>query len=155
GDIAPKTLREARAFVNDLGAKLAAQPLKDPDDQQEATRFLTACTHILSLFEKPDIRPALVELRKVQDTAIGNLLGFMHAFNLRSGVANTLKEKQAYHQLFGILDQTRDEILAEAKLDNRSLAQANPSHATDFFQSMGRAPSRGTTPQPPRPRNPQ
>ena len=44
GDLSPRTLREARAFVNDLRAKLEAQPLKDPQHQKEALRFITACT---------------------------------------------------------------------------------------------------------------
>ena len=104
-------------------AKVKAQPLADPLDQQEATKFLTTCSSLLGLLEKPDIQPAILELRKVTDTTIGALLGFMSAYNLRFGVAKTLKEKQAYHRLFAILDQTRDEILAEAKLDSTATAQ--------------------------------
>jgi hypothetical protein len=156
GEIPAKTLREAKGFVNALSAKLEAQPLKDPDDQKEALKFTTACTFLLGLLEKPDISPALLELRKVQDTMVGNLLGFMHVYNLRFGAATTNKEREAYHRLFGILDQTRDEILAEAKLDSAPTAPANPSHATDFFQSMNQGrPQGGRAPQPPRPRNPQ
>ena len=47
---------------------------------------------------------------------MGNLLGFMHAYNLRFGVATTPEQRQAYSQLFTVLDRTRDQILAEAKL---------------------------------------
>jgi hypothetical protein len=156
GDVSPRSLREATAFVNDLRAKLDAQPLKDPDDQKEALRFLTACTSLLGLLEKPNISPALLELRKIQDTMVGNLLGFMHAYNLRFGVATTPKQRQAYQQLFAILDQTRDQILAEARLDSTATARANPKHATDFFQNLDQGRSRGgATPRAPRPRNPQ
>ena len=97
-----------------------AQPLEDEDDQQAALKFINASTALVGLLEKPDIRPALAELKKVKDTSLGNLLGFMHAFNLRFGAASTLKEKQAYQQLYGILDQTRDQILSEAKLEPTS-----------------------------------
>ena len=139
----------------DLLAMEEGQPLKDPADQTEALRFLTACSSLLGLLEKPDIGPALVELRKIQDTMVGNLLGFMHAFNLRFGVATTLKEKQAYQRLYAILDKTRDEILAEAKLDQTATARANPMQATEFLQTMDQVrPSRGTSPTPPPPRNP-
>jgi hypothetical protein len=156
GDISAKTLREAKGFVNDLHAKLDAQPLKDPDDQKDAMKFLTACTSLLGLLDKPDIRPALLELRKIQTTMVGNLLGFMHAYNLRFGPATTPKEREVYTQLFGILDQTRDEILAEAKLDSPPTTRADASHATDFFQNLDQGRSRrGATPQPPPPRNPQ
>jgi hypothetical protein len=155
GEVPPKLLREARGFVKDLRAKVEGQPLKDPADQEEALRFLTACSSLLGLLEKPEIGPALVELRKIQDTMVGNLLGFMHAYNLRFGAATTLKEKQAYQQLFAILDKTRDEVLAEAKLDTTASARANPRQATDFLQNMEQVrPGRGTSPPPPPPQNP-
>ena len=47
----------------------------------------------------------------------------MHAFNLRFGRATTLKQRQAYQQLFEVLDQTRDQILSEAKLDGTATAR--------------------------------
>jgi hypothetical protein len=155
GDVSPRSLREANGFVNDLRAQLEAQPLKDPDDQKEALRFLTACSSLLGLLEKPNISPALLELRKVQDTMVGNLLGFLHAYNLRFGAAKTPKERQAFHRLFEILDQTRDQILAEARLDSTSSPRATAKHAADFFQSLGQGRSRGkSSAQPPQPRNP-
>jgi hypothetical protein len=152
GEIPPKVLREARGFVQDLRAKVEGQPLKDPDDQKEALRFLTACSSLLGLLEKPNIGPALLELRKIQDTYVGNLLGFMHAFNLRFGVATTRKEQEAYHRLWEILDKTRDEVLAEARLDQKATARANPSQATDFLQNMDQVHARRGTSPPPAPR---
>ena len=136
GDVSAKILREAKGFVQDLRAKVEAQPLKDPDHQKEALRFLTACTSLLGLLEKPNIGPALLELRKIQDTMVGNLLGFMHAYNLRFGAAKTPTERQAFHQLFAILDQTRDQILAEARLDS-STARANPRDAEGLLPEPG------------------
>ncbi len=154
-EISPKALRNANLFINNLRAKVTAQPLPDPLDQQDAEKFLTTCSNLLGLLAKPDIQPAILELKKVQDTTIGNLLGFMHAYNLRFGRATTLKEKQAYQQLFAVLDQTRDQILSEAKLDSTATASATPAHATQFFQNLNQArPQRGAA-QPPSPGNPQ
>ena len=144
GDVSAKSQREARAFGQSLRTKLAAQPLADPADQKDATRFLTACTSVMALLEKPNIRPALVELRKIQDTMIGNLLGFMHVYNLRFGPAKTVQEKRAYQQLFTILDETRDQVLAEAKIDRSARAsRANSSKAaTDFYQNLEQGANR-------------
>jgi len=142
GDLSPRILGEARGFVNDLRAKLDARPLKDPQDQKEALRFITACTSLLGLLEKPNIGPALLELRKIQDTMIGNLLGFMNSYNLRFGPATTPQQRQAYDRLFGILDQTRDQILAEANLDSKTPPRVDTSNATDFFQKMEQGRSR-------------
>ncbi len=69
--------------------------------------------------------------------------------------ANTLKEKQAYSRLFEVLDQTRDQILAEAKLDSTATAQANPKPAVDYNQQLNQVRRPGAAPQPPAPRNPQ
>jgi hypothetical protein len=155
GEVTPKTIRAAQTFIDELRAKITAQPLPDPLDQQEATKFLTTSSYLLGLLRKPDIQPALLELRKVQDTTVGNLLGFMHSYNLRFGVANTVKEKQAYQRLFEILDGTRDAILAEAKLDSTATARATPGHATEFFQSLNQGRPQGGTPAPPQPARPQ
>ena len=124
-----------------------AQPLEDEDDQQSALKFMNASTALVGLLEKPDIRPALAQLKQVKDTSLGNLLGFMHAFNLRFGKAETQKQKLAYQQLYGILDQTRDQILAEAKLEPNTKAPL----ASDFYQSFDESKSRhGRTNEPTR-----
>ncbi|MGP0063020.1 MAG: hypothetical protein ACLQGP_05375 [Isosphaeraceae bacterium] len=151
GDVSVKTLTEARALIKDLRSKLAAQPLEDEDDQKAALKFINSSSALVGLLDKPDIRPALAELKKVQDTSLGNLLGFMHAFNLRFGAATTQKEKQAYQQLYGILDQTRDQILSEAKLEPRTKSAGNPSIASDFYQSFDDSKARhGRMNEPPR-----
>lgn len=157
GEVSPKTLRAAEEHVNDMLARVNAQPLPDPLDQQAALKFLTTCTHLLNLMKKPDIQPAMIALRQVKDTTVGNLLGFMHAFNLRFGRAMTLKQRQAYSQLFETLDQTRDQILAEVKGDGGAVARTNPAPPAEFFQNLnqGQAGRPGATPQPPPARNPQ
>jgi hypothetical protein len=87
---------------------------------------------------------------------VGNFLGFMHAYNLRFGAATTPQQRQAYQQLFAILDQTRDEVLAEAKLDSTSTARASSKAAANFFQDVDKGrPSRGAPPRTPQPRSPQ
>ncbi len=155
GDVSAKSKRDAKAFAQSLRSKLVAQPLKDPEDQKEANRFLTACTAVMALLEKPNIRPALIELRKIQDTMIGNLLGFMHVYNLRFGPAKSVQEKKAYQQLFAILDETRDQILAEAKIDRSKPASriGNANAATEFYQSLEQG--RKAKSAPPRLANPQ
>src|SRR5262249_31165016 len=104
GEVSPDTLRSAQLFIKMLQSRLGARSLPDLHDQQEASRFLEASSTLLGLLKGPDLRPALQELGKLQETSVGRLLGFMHAFNLRFGPATTPGEKQAYHRLFAILD---------------------------------------------------
>jgi hypothetical protein len=150
GDLSPKILREAREFVSNLRGKLKAQPLADPNHQKEATRFIVACSTMLDLLEKPNIGPALLELGKIQNTMLGNLLGFMNAYNLRFGPATTARQREIYSQLFAVIDQARDRILAEAKLDNTPLPPTNPGNATDFFQGLDKGSSGAGKTAPPR-----
>jgi hypothetical protein len=142
GDLSPQIMREARGFLKDLRAKLDAQPLKDPAHQKEAMRFLTACASMLDLLEKPNIGPALVELGKIQNTMLGNLLGFMNAYNLRFGPAKTARQREIYNRLFALLDQTRDQIVTEARLDSSAPPAASPKNAEDFFQGLEKGRSR-------------
>lgn len=147
GEISPKTIQQARALVNDLRAKIGSQPLKDEDDQRQAQKFINATTSLLGLLNKPDTRQALDELRKVKNTTMGTLLGFMHAYNLRFAPAQTLKQKQVYHQLYESMDQTRDEILAEAKIDLKQRNSTNPEVVTDFYGRMRPKDDSQNTPQ--------
>jgi hypothetical protein len=142
GEISEKTLREARDLVNDLENKLRVQPLKDEDDQVQAKKFVSACKLLIGLLNKPDTRAALAELKKVpKDTTLGNLLGFMHAYNLRFGPATTIKQRQLYNQLYASLDQARDQILSEAKLDMKKPPSAHPKVITDFYGTIRVAPA--------------
>jgi hypothetical protein len=145
GEITPKTLQEAKTLVANLRRKVAAQPLKNEDDQREADKFLNAFTALIGLLDKPDTRAALSDLRKVKNTTVGNLLGFMHAYNLRFGPATTLKQKQAYQRLYSSLDQTRDQILAEANIDLKKSNSPNASVVRDFY---GRLRPADATPPP-------
>jgi hypothetical protein len=148
GEISDKTLREARSLVNDLRTKITARPLKDEDDQKQANKFINACSVLIGMLNKPDTRAALAELRKVpKDTTIGNLLGFMHAYNLRFGPATSIKQQQIYRKLYADLDQTRDQILSEAKLDAKKMPSAHPRVITDFYGNIRVAPEAQNPPQ--------
>jgi hypothetical protein len=150
GDISPKTLREARQMVNDLDSKITAQPLRDEDDQKQAQRFVNTFRTLIGLLEKPDTAAALAKLRDLQDVRIGNLLGFMHAYNLRFAPATTRKQREIYHNLWETLDRTRDQVLADAKLDLRKpLPQRNPEVITDFYGRIRPKPTDSQNPPPP------
>ena len=128
GDISAGTLADARRFLDDLRTRLDAQPLKDAGEQEHARKFIAAASALVRLLQKPNIQHAISKLGKVKDTSLGNLLGFMHAFNLRFGPAKTLKERQTYHKLFQILDEARDQVLAQAKVADGRL-QRNRTRA--------------------------
>ena len=84
GDISAKTLRGRRGSWS-----TTSTPRSPPSRSRTRTtrsrpgQFVNTFRALLGLLDKPDTRAALAELKKVQDTKIGNLLGFMHAYNLQ------------------------------------------------------------------------
>jgi len=135
GEISPDTLKKAHELVNSLKAKLAADPLGTVQESQEATRFVKTLSGLVRMMEKPDIKEALDQLRLVKSTTLGNLIAFMHVYNLRFGAATTPHQKLIYDQIFPALDEVRDRIARESKVDE-STAQANPNHVGDFFNKL-------------------
>jgi hypothetical protein len=153
GEISSTTLNDAHNLVSRLRAKLAAMPLDDARANQEATKFIKTLAGLIKMLDKPDTREALDQLRMVKTTSLGNLLAFMHVYNLRFGAATTPKERLIYNQLYPLLDEVRDRIVQESKVDTTATARANPSHAGDFFNKLDLDSLEGKkkTPQPPAP----
>jgi hypothetical protein len=153
GDISPQTLSRAHQLVGDIRAKLEQSPLADSRDNQAALRFVKTLAGLVKLLEKPDTREALDQLRMIKNTTVGNLIGFMHAYNLRFGAATTVRQRQIYDTLFPLIDSARDKVTS-AKLDSGE-AQANPQHVGDFFNKMDLDQLEGKkkkeTPKPPNP----
>jgi hypothetical protein len=136
GEISPDTLKKAHDLVNSLKAKLAAEPLGSVQENQEANRFVKTLSGLVRMLEKPDTKEALDQLRMVKTTSLGNLIAFMHVYNLRFGPATSPHQRLIYDQIFPVLDEVRDRVMRESKVDENSTAQANPNHVGDFFNRM-------------------
>ena len=157
GDISPATLSRARALISRLRAKIEQNPLPDVTDQQNAVKFIKTFSGLVKMLEMPDTKQALDQLRPMeksnQKTTIGNLIAFMHVFNLRFGAAQTPQQRAIYDQLYPMLDQVRDRVINEAKVDEN--VQANAGNVHDFFNKMDLDELEGKpkkdTPKPPAP----
>jgi len=136
GQISPGTLSKLRAVISRLKDKLAALPLEDTAENQEALKFVKTATALTRLLEKPEIDEVLNELKKIEKTTVGNLLAFMQTFNLRFAPATTPRQRMVYNELYPILAQTRDRIISEAKLDNNVTDMAGKAKPHDFFSAM-------------------
>ena len=156
GQISPGTLSKLRGLISRLKDKLAAMPLEDTAENQEALKFVKTVTALTRLLEKPEIDEVLNELKKIEKTTVGNLLAFMHTFNLRFAPATTLRQRMVYNELYPILAQTRDRIISEAKLDNNVTDMAGKAKLNDFFSAMDLDHIEGKkkVPTPPPPRQP-
>jgi hypothetical protein len=151
GKVAPASLTRLRGVIARLKNKLAAQPLADSAENQEAINFVKTATALSRMLEKPQIDEVLSELDKIEKTTVGNLLGFMHTFNLRFAPATTPRQRQVYEELFPIIDQIRDKIIAEAKLDDKATTRTGRGKLRDFFSAMDLEQIEGSKKRPPPP----
>ena len=62
--------------------------------------YLKGLAGLSRMLEKPNLDGVLAELEKVKDTTVGNLVAFMHAYNLRFDPATTPKERSVYQELY-------------------------------------------------------
>ena len=93
GEISPQTLAKAHALVSSLSPSSTAMPLADSRDNQAALRFVKTLAGLIRLLEKPDTQRSARPVAHGQDHVVGNLIGFMHVYNLRFGAATTPRQK--------------------------------------------------------------
>jgi len=136
GEIGSDTLEQLRGVALRIKNKLTEMPLENKDEDIKAQNFAKTIVAMVRLLEKPQVEQVLNELKNIEKTNLGNLLGFMRTFNLRFGPAVTPPQRAAYSELFPTMDESRDKLLAELKLDpNQSPSYKAEPH--DFFSAMG------------------
>ncbi len=103
GDLEPATIEAVRAAVDRLSAKFKAEvPVQSPDyyPARDAIKAMAGLTRMLY---SPEMDKILAELEDYQGTTLGDLLGFMQAFNLRFAPATSYRQKQIYRKLYPML----------------------------------------------------
>lgn len=147
GQIASETLEQLRGVAHRINDKLTETPLTNQREDRDALNFARTILALTRMLEEPKIEEVLNELRNVEKTDLGNLLGFMRTFNLRFGPATTPEQRNAYAELYPTMDGARDKLLSELKLpENPPTYRAQPH---DFFSAMSDEQLRGASGQPP------
>jgi hypothetical protein len=145
-ELTPATIKKVEDAVNRLSEKFEATvPQSSPD-------YIPAKNHIKTLYatarmlHSPQVETILAGLEKYPGTTMGDLLMFMHAYNLRFAPAKNVRQREIYQQIFPVLDQVRDGIVGDKPVDE-ALAAANDAAtkannalsgaASSFFKDMG------------------
>jgi hypothetical protein len=138
GELSPRTLQEVDQALSRLRAKLEANRPADPGQYAESANFLKALTAMTRMLQRPEVGKVLAELDSVEETTLGSLLAFMHAYNLRFGPATTNAQRTVYRNLYPIMAEARERILKEAKVGGEDVGPAarDGRHAVDFFQGL-------------------
>jgi hypothetical protein len=134
--IDPAQVSEAQGLIKKMMKTIKDNPGHFPKNSPkvvEAEKWLKGLYGLISMLETPAIDVLLSGVEKRPDTTLGDLLSFMHAFNLRFGPAKTPQQRQIYIQLFPVLDKVRDEVVAAGIPPSAPVAKNAPGQ---FFQHM-------------------
>lgn len=88
---------------------VAITPSLDPGYDQ-AESYLRMLSGLSRLSHNPQFQKAIALLENYQGGTIGDLIGFMHAFNLRFGPATNPRQRQIYRELSPLLAQAAGQI---------------------------------------------
>ena len=114
GSLKPETIAKVRDAVSRLYQKVGdAIPKTKQPDHNQAMNYLKGLAGLSKMLEKPNVEAILAELEKVENTTVGNLIGFMHAYNLRFATAETPKQRAIYRDLYPLMAASREKILGK------------------------------------------
>lgn len=156
----PETTKKFRTALD--GIKATLEDIDDLDGQEkfEAEKYLKALYGLTRMIDSPSFDVYLAAVGREPSVPLGEVLIFMHSFNLRFGPATTPETRELYSQLYGTFQQLRQGIpqAAQASIPNPPPPQGKDDRATNFFANMSYDHARGPTApagaQPP-PRGPQ
>jgi hypothetical protein len=112
GDLSQATISKVRQSIADLYRRVGETiPRTRQPDHLQAMNYLKGLAGFSKMLERANVEKVIAELEKIDTTTVGNLIAFMHSYNLRFGVAETASQKEAYRQLYPILLATREKMI--------------------------------------------
>jgi hypothetical protein len=151
GELTPETIQKVSDALNRLHAKLDQTVPESSPDYLPALRHLKALAGLVRILHSPQVEEIIAALEKYDGTTLGDLLAFMHVFNLRFAPARSFRQKQIYQQLYTQLVDQRDALYARlgaepppapehdlsgADAENHPARKALGPAASAFFQGM-------------------
>jgi hypothetical protein len=148
------TIEKLLAAINQAEAKADKLLPANSKDRVEADRYLKALHGLVAMLDSPALDLILAGVEKRPEATVGELLGFMNAFNLRFGPATTPKQREVYDSLYPKLVDLRNQI-APALAATAAAPASGGTEPGEFFSGMSYQDlqKRAPAPQPPAPSN--
>ena len=105
GNLEPKTIEAVQSAIDAIRIKFEKNVPKTDPDYIASKDMLKAIAGLTKLLYSPKIEQILAELEDYQGTTLGDLIGFMQAFNLRFAPANSFRQRQIYLKLYAMLSE--------------------------------------------------
>jgi hypothetical protein len=105
GDVSPDSVKQINAAVAKLRAKYTKTNGEFDLLYADADDFVKSLSGLSGMLTNPSLKPILAQLESYRGGTIGDLIAFMHAFNLRFGPATSPRQLDIYKTLAPILSQ--------------------------------------------------
>lgn len=126
GELAPSTIRKASEALERLRAQFEKLVPKTSPDYYPARDHLKGLAGMIRMLHSPAMEEILAGLEQAPNTTVGDLLGFMHAYNLRFGATKNRRQVLIYQELYPILVAAPRGLPDKAADDYKQVAQATP-----------------------------
>jgi hypothetical protein len=103
GEVDPDTIAGVQAAVDRLRNKFEKLVPQTSPDYVSAHWAIKAMDGLTKMLYSPQMDKVLSELEDYQGATLGDLLGFMQAFNLRFGPANSYRQRLIYQKIYPML----------------------------------------------------
>jgi uncharacterized membrane protein len=110
GDVSLRTQKRLQTAIANFRAKF----VKDVPDFElgyaDSDAYLTTLAGLVPLLHDPSMKKILAELNDDSERSVGDLIAFMHSYNLRFGPAITERQVQIYERLLPMLQRVLDDV---------------------------------------------
>lgn len=103
GEVDPDSVAAVQAAVDRLRIKFEKLVPQTSPDYDSAHWSIKAMDGLTKMLYSPAMDKVLSELEEYQGTTLGDLLGFMQAFDLRFGEAKSYRQRLIYQKLYPML----------------------------------------------------
>ena len=103
GNLEPETIQAVQTAIDRLRQTFEKLVPQNSPDYIPAHDTIKAMSGLTRMLYSPQMEQIIAELEDYQGTTLGDLLGFMQAFNLRFAPANSFRQRQIYLKLYSML----------------------------------------------------
>jgi len=149
GTLSPETVEAVGKAINALRLKFEELTPQDNPDYIPARNTIKGMAGLTRMLYSPKMEKVIAELEDYQGTDLGELLGFMQAFNLRFGPTNSYRQRQIYTKLYPMLAEqangtlggpaagTAGQAVGAAEDMGGKAVEGLKSASADLFKDMG------------------
>jgi len=112
GDVSATTMKQLNTAIANFRARFVKVVPKSDPAYEDGDDYFSTLASLSRMLHDPSMKKALGELETVREISVGDLIGFMHTYNLRFGPATSGPQIQIYQTLVALLNGVLNDVNA-------------------------------------------